>query len=219
MSYLATLKGSIPEKGPTPPPAKPAKPGFDGFAGTPPAPFLETHGSFAGFAGTPPGPFPGNEGAPAFAGWCLHFADSEPQTVWLTPPATHGEVLSLYPAALAAEPVADTPSPSEPMAADEAQRITGWLCSLGEPDVDAVLAQCERGAGVRAYFTERAAADLPPPVPPTDDMVRCRDCRHLRTASGTCAQHAALDASRQWQPNPEQWQRCACFERRPNLTI
>ncbi|MBL8445437.1 MAG: hypothetical protein JNK52_15445 [Zoogloeaceae bacterium] len=37
--------------------------------------------------------------------WLLQFLDRAPIEVWTGPPATHGEVLALYPGAVAAEPV------------------------------------------------------------------------------------------------------------------
>ena len=86
----------------------------------PPSSLTElTKAPSVGFVSTTPGHFPENALAanetPA-ARWLLHFTNREPVTVWITPPATHGEVLALYPESVAAEPA---PPPDEPASATD----------------------------------------------------------------------------------------------------
>jgi hypothetical protein len=91
--------------------------------------------------------------------WMLHFADRKPVEVTFSPEATHAEVLELYPAAVAAEPVPDARRSLAPLTRDEEAAIRGWLKSIGETDpaiVAEILELCQRDSGARGYFLGRA---------------------------------------------------------------
>lgn len=86
-----------------------------------------------GFVSTPPGRFPENTPAandtPA-ACWLLHFTDREAVTVWITPPATHGEVLTLYPESVAAEPAPPCDEPPSAAVTDDDRRTCHQCANL-----------------------------------------------------------------------------------------
>jgi hypothetical protein len=81
--------------------------------------------------------------------------------VSFSPEATHAEVLRLYPAALAAEPVYSTPNIGQavPLTADKEAAIRSWLVNIGEGDlriVDETVERCRQDASAQAYFLGRA---------------------------------------------------------------
>jgi hypothetical protein len=98
--------------------------------------------------------------------WLLHYADREPMTVSFNPEATHGEVLVLYPKALAAEPVVpDAGQSAAPMTGGEEALIRSWLESIGEDDpviVDETLERCRQDAGARNYFLGQVTTKAEP---------------------------------------------------------
>lgn len=124
-----------------------------------------------------------NDAAEKARCWLLHFADREPLTVTLSPPASHAEVLDSYPSALAAEPIEPSRYPPDGLVTDDQETaIRGWLAQIGETDeamVSDVLVQCRRNGEARAYYLDQAGEEQ------TDDRRRCTECGNLR--GGVCS--------------------------------
>ena len=144
--------------------------------------------------------------------WLLHFPDREPLTVAFSPAASHAEVLAIYPAALAAEPI--EPGRRQPdtlLAGDQEAAVLAWLAAIGETDdatIADVLTRCRRDADARAYYLSRAGYAV------TDDDRRCcRQCGNLR--SGVCVvarPGGQVSAIRGYRPaSPDMPQRCAGY--------
>ena len=97
--------------------------------------------------------------------WLIHYPDRAPVEVCCFPDATRAEILERHPDAVAAEPFTPTiRQPSAPLSAEEEAAIRAWLALIGETDpatIAEVIGQCQRDADARAYFTGRAAAELP----------------------------------------------------------
>jgi hypothetical protein len=104
--------------------------------------------------------------------WLVHFVDRDPLEVSCFPEASHAEILSDYPNAVAAEPV---PRPSgrwsTTMSPVEESATRSWLAGIGERDQDTVaevIEACQRDAGAREYFIGRAnSATRSRPLPGT----------------------------------------------------
>ena len=112
MSYLDRLKKSASAGGGTlQNHQNPESRGFVGFEGTPPAPFQKIEGARA--ANDPGQKQPLARPAEAFTAWLLHFTDRESFEVLFSPPAHLAEVLTAYPAAVAAEPARQHESGTE----------------------------------------------------------------------------------------------------------
>jgi hypothetical protein len=152
--------------------------------------------------------------------WLIHFADKEPVEVSFSPEVTHAEVLALYPAAVAAEPVQGFGQSASPMTADEEQAIRDWLESIGEDDsriIDETIERCRRDAGARAYFLGRATAQAEPfgreaesIAWADDDRRRCIHCLNLLPgdACKVAEPGGLVPARRGYRPNQEWLQRC-----------
>lgn len=105
--------------------------------------------------------------------WLIHYLNRDPLEVACCPEATHAEILERHPDAVAAEPfVQAIRHPSAPMTTSEEVAIREWLARIEETDpatIAEVIGQCQRDAEARGYFTGRAAAERPKPVPFVDD--------------------------------------------------
>jgi hypothetical protein len=148
--------------------------------------------------------------------WLLHFADREPLEVTFTPAVSHGEVLEMYPAAVAAEPF--TPAiqpPDASLSASDELTIRAWLADIGEADqsiVDVVVEQCQNDADARDYFLGRAGETQEEAQPVTwneDDRRRCAHCLNLQV-NGVCK------VARGYKPNPAILQRCPGYRPCPD---
>jgi len=67
-----------------------------------------------------------------------------------------------------------------PLTAEEEKAIRAWLELIGETDpatIAEVIERCQRDADARAYFLERAAAELS--KPDHDDRRTCNQCANL----------------------------------------
>ena len=97
--------------------------------------------------------------------WLIHFTERNPVEVACCPEATHADILERHPDAIAAEPFTPTiRQPSAPLSAEEKTAIRAWLALIEETNpasIADVLHQCQQDADARAYFTGRAAAELP----------------------------------------------------------
>lgn len=149
--------------------------------------------------------------------WLIHFPDRDPLEVACCPEATHAEILESYPDAVAAEPF--TPSirqPSAPLTASEESAIRAWLALIEETDpatIAEVVGQCQRDADARAYFTARAANELPKQAADDDDRRTCRQCRNL-SVTGACSvakPGGLVSANRGYRPPADTPQRCNGF--------
>ena len=150
--------------------------------------------------------------------WLIHHVDHNPREVVCYPEATHAEILERYPEAVAAEPFNPMmQTPSAPMSADEETAIRTWLALIGEADpatITDVIAQCQRDADARDYFTGRTAAALSKPDPFADDRRTCSQCQNLRGQACIIAKPergALVVANRGYRPAPDTLQRCAGY--------
>ena len=99
----------------------------------------------------------------AFWRWLIHFTDRNPLTVGFSPALNQREVLALYPAAVAVEPLRDSIGDGSPARSDGAAD-PGWLAAIGETDpvtIGEVIDRCRSDVEARAYFIGRAVAELP----------------------------------------------------------
>lgn len=154
-----------------------------------------------GFLGPAYGVLKKNDAAEKARSWLLHFADREPLTVTLSPPASHAEVLDSYPGALAAEPIEPSRyQPDAPLPQDQEGAIVTWLRQIGETDeamVGDVLAQCRHNAEARAYYLDRAGEEHT-----DDDRRRCTECGNLRGGVCTVARPGGqVSAVRGYRPS------------------
>ncbi len=98
----------------------------------------------------------------AYWRWLIDFSDRNPLEVAFSPAATHAEVLSFYPAALAAQPCATAiRAAASAMTEDEERAVLRWLAGIGEQDpviITEVLTTCRRDTAAMMYFRERAAS-------------------------------------------------------------
>ena len=144
--------------------------------------------------------------------WQLHFPGREPLTVAFSLAASHAEVLAIYPAALAAEPI--EPGRRQPdtlLAGDQEAAVLAWLSEIGETDettIAEVLTLCRHDDDARAYYLGRAGYAV------TDDDRRCcRQCGNLR--SGVCVvarPGGRVSAIIGYRPaSPDVLQRCAGY--------
>jgi hypothetical protein len=134
--------------------------------------------------------------------WLIHFADGEPLEVATTPASTHAEILSLYPSAVAAEPLVPTRQrPRASMNASDEKSIRAWLERIGETDaatVAEVMRQCRQDDEARRYFVGRSRKVSSGEVsngvssktaPKEAAAMRCGNCRHFARpglSSGYC---------------------------------
>jgi hypothetical protein len=91
--------------------------------------------------------------------WLIHYADRTLLEVSYTPPATHAEVLTWHPVALAAEPFEPVPRlPGSPMTPSEEREIRAWHARVGTDDADVAvtLRVCRDDADARDYYLRRA---------------------------------------------------------------
>jgi hypothetical protein len=101
---------------------------------------------------------------------------------------------------------------SAPMLANDESAIRAWLTLIGETDpatIAEVINQCQADAGARAYFTGRAAAELPPPDP--DDRHTCDQCANLSGRRCIAAGRGEIVASRNYEPIRDLLRRCEGF--------
>ena len=148
--------------------------------------------------------------------WLIHYVDRDLLEVACCPEATHAEILERYPEAVAAEPYTPTGRQlSAPMTAEEETAIRAWLKLIEETDpatIAEVIGRCQRDADARAYFTGRAAAELPKPDPFPDDRISCRQCLSLLGRVCTIAKPGGLvSANRGYAPPADTLQRCAGY--------
>ena len=156
-----------------------------------------------------------------FNAWLFHFADSDDLPVTFAPAVDHAAALAYYPDAVAAEPFTPTMrQPSAPMTASEVTAIRAWLALIEETDpatIAEVIEQCQRDADARAYFTGRAAAELPKPDPFSDDRHTCSQCLNLRGGACAIAKPGGLvSANLGYRPATATLQRCTGYL--PNVT-
>jgi len=112
-----------------------------------------------------PDPTPATDPGERCRRWALHFADRAPQEVIFSDDLTHAEALALYPAAVAADPIPDTPS--RPATKAEAAELRALLrvilpgdpegqaeaLQIALPDVDAAMTCYRALAADRAPHT------------------------------------------------------------------
>lgn len=136
--------------------------------------------------------------------WLLHFSDRDPMEVWTAPPATHDEILALYPDAVAAVPVPDHASTRTASTSERAELLT-LLEAIYADDTDAdrqeaiglALADPEGALTCyRAIAGERGLSVSMPVSTETAPAHLCRTCRHRTTPGradpGYCDQRADL---------------------------
>lgn len=136
------------------------------------------------------------QGATARA-WLLHFSDRDPMEVWTAPPATHDEILALYPDAVAAEPPLHTPGKGATSSSEQPEPLEMVLTiyaddtsqeaiGLARSDPDGALA-CHR-----ATAAERGLSVPMQVSTGTAPVQACKSCRHLtrpgRAEPGYCDQ-------------------------------
>ena len=106
------------------------------------------------------------------------------------------------------------------MTGEQEAAIRAWLALTAETDpatIAEVIGQCQRDADARAYFTGRAAAELPKPDPFSDDRRTCSQCRNLRGRVCSIATPGGLvSANLGYRPAADTLQRCAGYL--PNAT-
>ncbi|MBL8397246.1 MAG: hypothetical protein JNL84_03740 [Candidatus Accumulibacter sp.] len=164
----------------------------------------------------PPAKVGAGDTATASRWWLIHYPDRDPVEVACCPEATHADILERHPGAVAAEPFAPTiRQPSAPLTASEETAIRAWLALIEETDpatIAEVIGQCRRDADARDYFTGRAAAELPKPVPFPDDRRCCTQCLNLRGwVCGVATPGGLVSANRGYRPAPDTLQRCAGY--------
>ena len=144
--------------------------------------------------------------------WLIHYPDRDPLQVSCTPPATHVDILERHPDAVAAEPFTPTiRQPSAPLTASDETAIRAWLALIEETDpatIAEVIGQCQRDADARDYFTGRAAAELPKPVPFPDDRRTCDQCANLIARRCQAAKRGEIVASPNYEPIRDLPRRC-----------
>ena len=145
--------------------------------------------------------------------WCqIHYPDCDPVVVACCPEATHADMLEGYSSAIAAEP--DTPKAQDPdraMTPAEETAIRARLALIGETDlttIAGVIVQCQQDADAREYFTGRAIAEFPKPVPIPDDRRTCKQCANLIAGRCTAAKRGEIVASRHYEPIRDLPRRC-----------
>jgi hypothetical protein len=144
--------------------------------------------------------------------WLIHYPDRDPLEVACCPEATHSEILEQYQDAVAAEPF--TPSirqASAPLTAEEEAALRAWLELIEETDpktIAEVIGQCQLDADGRAYFTGRAAAELPKPDPFPDDRRTCEQCANLIARRCQAAKRGEIVASWNHEPIRDLPRRC-----------
>lgn len=155
-----------------------------------------------------------NETAVTAFRWLIHYADRDPVEVTCSPKLTHDEVLNLYPDAIAAEPMASTPSrtPTDSEAAmlralieaiyrDDSpdDQIEVLLSALADPES---ALDC-----YRAIAVERGLILGEP-----DDRRLCRDCANLRgTVCAVASPGGIVSAKKGYTPSIELPHRCAGY--------
>ena len=149
--------------------------------------------------------------------WLIHYPDRDPVEVACCPEATHAEILERHSDAVAAEPFTPTiRQPLAPMTAEEERAIPAWLALIEETDpatIAEVIGQCQRDADARAYFTARAANELPKQAADDDDRRTCRQCGNL-SVTGACSvakPGGLVSANRGYRPPADTPQRCIGF--------
>jgi hypothetical protein len=150
--------------------------------------------------------------------WLLHFIDCDPREIACSPPATHAEVFALYPDAVAAQPVPDTPKrkPTEAEAVELTRLVTAIYAHDNDTDPERVEAlACALADPDGALMCYRAVASereiVVGPID-DDDRRRCTDCANL-TPAGRClaAQCGDVVATRNYMPIVDLPRRCEAF--------
>lgn len=115
-------------------------------------------------------------------------------------------------ASVASVAVAESPQRQvASLTAGEETAIRAWLALIEENDPAAiaeVIEQCRRDAAARAYFTERAAVELPKPDPFPDDRRTCEQCANLIARRCQAAKRGEIVASRNFEPIRDLPRRC-----------
>ena len=154
--------------------------------------------------------------------WLLHYRDRDPSEVFFCSEENQDEILTSYPNAFAAVPVAlAIRPPSEPLTVYEENDIRAWLELIEVTDlatISEVFEQCNRDAGAKAHFIERAATDSTEPDLFPDDRRTCRQCANL-SLQGRClaAWRGEIAASRSYEPITDLLQRCEGYVPEPGL--
>ena len=148
--------------------------------------------------------------------WLIHFTDRDSLEVVCCPEATHADILERHPDAVAAEPFTPTiRQPTAPLTASDETAIRAWLALIEETDpatIAEVIGQCQRDADARDYFTGRAAAELPKPVPFPDDRRTCSQCQNLRgRVCGIAKPGGVVSANLGYRPAIASLQRCVGY--------
>jgi hypothetical protein len=106
------------------------------------------------------------------------------------------------------------------MTADEETVVRAWLEHINERDPDEiaeVLAACNSDTEARAYFTGRAAAELPKPDPFPDDRRTCKQCANLAGRVCQAAKRGEIVANRNYEPIRDLPRRCEGYAPGPGL--
>ena len=95
------------------------------------------------------------------------------------------------------------------MTTSEETAICAWLAMLWKTDpstINEVIVQSQQDADARDYFTGRAIAELPIPIP--DDRRTCNQCANLIARRCTAAKRGEIVANRNHEPIHDLLRRC-----------
>ena len=95
--------------------------------------------------------------------WLIHYPDREPVAVACCPSATHAEILTGRPDAIAVEPFEPIRrQPDAPLSTNDETTIRAWLAHIEETDpaiIADLLDKCRTDADTREYFIRRAGEE------------------------------------------------------------